>query len=92
MSRADVDVMNVDLEAAAADNDLYMRGEWRTETVRDLKQREDSDEYAAIGLKHQQPTLTDASRHISKSAQTNTHTPTSHARPIMAGQCRYRTE
>lgn len=43
MSRADVDVMNVDLEAAAADNDLYMRGEWRTETVRDIKQREDSD-------------------------------------------------
>lgn len=29
--------------AAAADNDLYMRGEWRTETVRDIKQREDSD-------------------------------------------------
>lgn len=68
-----MDVMDVDLEAAAADNDLYMRGEWRTGTVRDIKGREDSDEHTApLGLKHQQPTLTDASRRVYKSAQTNT--------------------
>lgn len=58
-------------KAAAADNDLYMRGEWRTETLPDIKQREDSDEHTAIGLKYQQPTLTDAYRHVDKSAQTN---------------------
>lgn len=59
MSRVDADVVNVDMAAAAADKDLYMRGQRRAETVGDIKQREDSDEYTAAG-----PTLPDILRNL----------------------------